>query len=63
MVECIYGLRDASNKVFNCGALAQIGKLLRAEDQPKFCEHCPIRLHAIKFIYAPPEEHIPRETA
>ncbi len=57
MVDCIYGLRDASNKVFSCGVLAQIGKLLRAEDQHKFCEHCPFRLHAIKFIYAPSEGH------
>jgi hypothetical protein len=53
---------DASNRVFNCKALDQIGKLLRAEDQPKFCEHCPIRLHAIRFIYAPSEEHMHRET-
>ncbi|MBS7644526.1 MAG: hypothetical protein QW569_03595 [Candidatus Bathyarchaeia archaeon] len=62
MADCIYGLMDVSNKVFNCRALDQIGKLLRAEDQPKFCEHCPMRLHAIRFIYASSEEHAHRET-
>ncbi|MEM2901636.1 MAG: hypothetical protein QXO32_02745 [Candidatus Bathyarchaeia archaeon] len=61
MADCLYGLQDISHRVFNCRVLDQIGKLIRVEDQPKFCEHCPIRLNAIRFLYAPPEPHEHRE--
>ena len=61
MGDCFYSLQDSSHKVFNCRVLDQIGRLVRIEDQPKFCEHCPIRLNAIRFLYMPPEHHARNE--
>lgn len=56
-MDCIYSLQDTSNRVFNCNVLDQMGKLLRSEDLPRFCEHCPIRLQSLRFLYMPPEMH------
>jgi hypothetical protein len=63
MVECIYSLKDASNKIFDCKVLDQLGKLLRIEDQPKFFEYCPLRLNSIRFHYAPPEKFLDKKNA
>ena len=63
MVECIYSLKDTSRKIFDCKVLDQLGKLLRVENQPKFCKHCPLRLKSIRFHYAPPEKFLDKKSA
>ena len=63
MVECIYSLKDSSNDIFDCKVLDQLGKLLRIEDQPKFCEHYPLRLNSIRFHYVPPEKFLDKKSA
>ena len=57
MTNCLYGLRDPSNNVINCPVLDNVGKLVKAEDMPKFCEHCPMRIQAVGYAIHSAEPH------
>ena len=59
VTHCIYDLRDQYNNLLNCPVLEKIGKAVKVEDMPKYCEVCPMRIISLGPHPHPPGPHLP----